>query len=450
MREMRATLALALALVLSASACIVELDLGSHRAISGTGVGGGTGVGSSGVGGGTGVGSSGVGGGIGVGTFGVGSASSSSSGSGGVGCDSGVCNGAHAIATGEYHTCVIVNGGVKCWGYDAWGMLGEGAQPGSVADIYQPVDVKDLSGVTAVSANGDHTCALTSAGGVKCWGYNLFGYLGNGSLAESHVPTDVVGLTSGAVAVSTAESWTCAVIAGGKVRCWGANTSNKLLSDDGSSLSTVPVDRAGLSSGVSTVSAGGHHGCALLSTGGIMCWGNNDDGQLGNGSWTKSAVPKAVTGLSSGVIAVAAGASHTCALTSVGGVKCWGQNTKGQLGNGSTLDSPVPVDVVGLSSGVATISAGKAQTCAVTSLGAVECWGENSYGKLGNGVPGNSGVPVEVVGLSASAVDVSTAVEHTCALLSNGGVMCWGYNYHYQLGTDAKASSTVPVAVMGL
>lgn len=244
----------------------------------------------------------------------------------------GCAAGAQAIAAGADHTCVIVGGGVKCWGYDARGRLGEDAQPGSVANIYMPVDVKGLSGVVAISANGDHTCALTSAGGVKCWGYNLFGYLGDGSMTEAHVPVDVVGLTSGAAAVSTAESWTCALTTGGGVRCWGLNGAARLLVDDDSSLSTTPVDRTGLTSGVAAVSAGQHHGCAILSTGGIVCWGNNDAGQLGDGSWTKSAIPVAVTGLPSGMIAVAAGDSHTCALTSVGGVKCWGRMARASSG----------------------------------------------------------------------------------------------------------------------
>lgn len=127
-----------------------------------------------------------------------------------------------------------------------------------------------------------------------------------------------------------------------------------------------------------------------------------------------------------------------------------GQNGKGQLGDSTTMNSPVPVDVVGLSSGVAMISAGKAQTCVVTTLGAVKCWGEYGDGKLGNNVSGNSSVPVDVVGLSSGAVAVSTAVEHTCALLSDGGVRCWGDNYHDQLGSGTLDSSPVPVAVMGL
>jgi alpha-tubulin suppressor-like RCC1 family protein len=436
-------LTLAVAVALSAAACIVEQDLGSHGARDGTSESSGTGVGGGiGVGGGASVASSAV--------SGASSSSGSSAGSGATVCDGGVCREGQALAVGEYHTCVIVVGGVKCWGYDGWGLLGDGSKPGSVADVYQPVDAKGLSGVTAVSAGGDHTCALTTGGGVKCWGHNIYGYLGNGSLLEARVPGDVMGLASGAAAVSAAGRWTCALTVVGGVRCWGSNGSNALVIDDDSTINAVPVDRAGLSSGVVAVAAGGRHGCAVLSTGGIVCWGNNDNGQLGDGTWTKRVTPTAVTGLSSGVSAVAAGAAHTCALTTGGGVTCWGQNTKGQLGNGTTMDSSVPVDVMGLSAGVASISAGKAQTCVVTTGGGVKCWGENGNGKLGSGILGDSSVPVDVVGLSSGAVAVATNVEHTCALLASGGVMCWGDNYHYQLGNNTLAGSTVPVAVMGL
>ncbi len=437
MRRLRAPLVLVF--VLSTAACSVELDLGSRGAHGGTGAGGGAGLAATS----SAQASSGSSGVVGV---------SSSSGSGGTPCDGGVCGGvlASAIATSAYHTCVIVDSGVKCWGYDAWGLLGDDAKPGSFANIYLPVDVKGLSNVVALAAGVDHTCALTSAGGVACWGNNLYGYLGDGSLTEAHVPVDVVGLTSGATAVSAAETWTCAVAAGGAVQGWGYNGSAKLLVDDDSGLSKVPVDRAGLSTSAVAVAAGRHHGCALLSTGGITCWGNNANGQLGDGSWTPSPVPVAVTGLSSGVVAVSAGDSHTCALTAAGAVKCWGKNAKGQLGNNTTVDSPVPVDVVGLSAGAASISAGKAQTCVVTSGGGVRCWGENGSGKLGNNTFGDSFVPVDVVGLASSAVAVSTSVQHTCALLSSGKVMCWGDNYHYQLGTNATANSSVPVDVMGL
>ncbi len=237
----------------------------------------------------------------------------------------------------------------------------------------------DTVGVSGVIAVGDlHTCALIN-GGVQCWGYNVYGQLGNNSTTDSPIPVPVSGLTSGVQAVTAGGSHSCALVNGG-VQCWGFNTFGQLGNNSGTN-SHVPAPVSGLTSGVQDITAGGSHSCALVN-GGVQCWGSNTHGQLGNNSGTDSHVPVPVSGLASGVQAIAGGTFYTCALVN-GGVQCWGCNNQGELGNGSTTESPVPVPVSGLTSGAKAIAAGDEHTCALKD-GGVQCWGWNTDGQLGN------------------------------------------------------------------
>jgi alpha-tubulin suppressor-like RCC1 family protein len=296
------------------------------------------------------------------------------------------------------HTCALtVDGAVKCWGQNDRGQLGNGSK--TYDPISTPVDVMSLAtGVEVVSAGASHTCAVTSAGALKCWGGNNYGQLGNGSKKDSLVPVDVMGLSSGAVGVSASYSHSCALTAAGAVKCWGGNEDRK-LGDGSKKDSLVPVDVVGLSSGIVGIAAGGHHTCALSVAGAVKCWGDNSTGQLGDGSTTNSAVPVDVLLPASNIVSVAAGDWHTCALTAGGAVKCWGSSYDGELGNDSKINSSVPVDVVGLSTGFVGIAPGSTHTCALTASMAVKCWGGNSLGQLGNDSTVQSLVPVSAVGL---------------------------------------------------
>lgn len=350
--------------------------------------------------------------------------------------DTGCASGAALAISAAGPTCALTAaGGVKCWGHNYDGVLGDD----STVDSRVPVEVLGLaSGVIAVSTGGDHICAVTAAGAVKCWGGNAYGQLGDGATVSSGAPVDVVGLSSDVIAGSA----TCAVTADGAVKCWGKNNSGQL--GDGSKVDRdVPVDVVGLSSGVVAVSSGGNDTCALTAAGTIKCWG-----------WTMgSYTPIDVVGLSSGVTAVSVGGGFACAVTSAGTVKCWGVNDYGQLGDGSTEGSgaPVgPVDVIGLPSGVIAVSAGGRHACAVTSAGAVMCWGNNVHGQLGDGLTVDSHVPVDVAGLPSCIAAVSAGDNTTCAVTAAGAVMCWGSNASGNLGDGTTTDSHVPVDVVGL
>jgi alpha-tubulin suppressor-like RCC1 family protein len=349
-----------------------------------------------------------------------------------------------ATTAGHAHTCALTAaGGVKCWGNNQYGQLGDSSFIGRTV----PIDVSGLSsGVSTITAGGAHTCALTTGGGVKCWGANNAGQLGDGSNTRINVPVDVSGLTSGVSAIAASNNHTCALTTGGGVKCWGANYAGQ-LGDGSNTSSNVPVDVSGLSSGSSAIGAGDSHTCAVTTGGGVKCWGANNAGQLGDGSNTNSNVPVDVSGLSSGVSIVTAGAEFTCAAPAGGGAKCWGNNQDGQLGDGSNTTSDVPVDVAGLSGTVSAVSAGANFTCAMTSGGGVKCWGYNQTGQLGDGSFVGSTVPVDVTGLASGVSAIDAGTFHTCALLSTGRLKCWGANFDGQLGNGSYTSSNVPVAI---
>ncbi|MFH1907304.1 MAG: hypothetical protein ABIL11_07985 [Chloroflexota bacterium] len=348
-----------------------------------------------------------------------------------------------ALAFGDAHTCALTSaGGMKCWGDNRSGQLGDGTNE----DRLSPVDVAGLtSGVTAISAGTDYSCAVTDAGPM-CWGENSFDHLGLGIETNQLTPIDPVGLSRGVENIAAGHGGTCAVQSDGRVLCWGDNFSQQLA--DGTNVDRdLPIEVRGLPQGVQTVAVGSMHICALTEAGTVWCWGANYSGQLGNESVTQFGGPVVVTSLESGVKAIAAGEEYACAITENGGLKCWGDNLFGQLGDGTNDDRETPVDVPGLTNGVVAVAAAGRNTCVLTNGGAVKCWGANYNGQLGNGTSEQSNRPVDVSGLTAGVTAITVGDSHACALMADGGIKCWGEG---PLGNGTHEESPVPVDVAGL
>ncbi len=358
----------------------------------------------------------------------------------------GISSGASGLSAGSDHNCVVLASGLRCWGLNLDGQLGNDTTTRRLA----PIQVSGLgSGMAKIGGGNQHSCALTTSGGVKCWGQG--GVLGDGTFIPRLTPVDVIGLQSGVLQLSVGFGHNCVIVTGGGVKCWGGN--DERLGNGGVSGGLVPGDVVGLGAPATAVEAGREHGCALLSGGSVKCWGGNEVGQVGDGSTElrQSAVP--VSGLSGGITAITSGWYHNCGLTSAGGVKCWGWNSQGQLGDGSTVNRNTPVDVVGLDRGIVALAAGLTHTCAITVAGAVKCWGADIYGNgeiLGDGSELGRAVPGDVPALSRGVVELALGGFHSCARLTDGEMKCWGGNYLGPIGDNSEVRRPTPVIVAGL
>jgi alpha-tubulin suppressor-like RCC1 family protein len=300
---------------------------------------------------------------------------------------------------------------------------------------------------TAISSWNDHTCAVTTTGAVRCWGYNFHGELGNNSTNNSGAPVAVSGITSGATQIAAGWSHSCAVVNGG-MRCWGENNTGQLGTPTTNSESALtPINVTGLTSGVATITAGRDGTCAVTTGGSVRCWGANYSAKIGNASaGATNDTPVQVTGLTSGNTRAANGYDHSCAATAAG-VSCWGGNRYAQVGNGAsglgTPDVVTPVALSGFSAGASNVVAGYSFSCALVS-GTVKCWGSNI-----GAASGETLTPTNKPGVTSGITAISAGTAHACAVTSAGLVRCWGENDWGELGNDDTTWSTAPVTVLG-
>jgi alpha-tubulin suppressor-like RCC1 family protein len=349
-----------------------------------------------------------------------------------------------AVTAGGEYTCVgLPDGTAQCTGRNGFGQHGNGTLNNST----RLGPVSDLSTASQVIAGDEFACALLANGTAKCWGLGESGQRGDNSFSTfALTPVTVNGLT-GAVALAAGYGHTCALLSNATLRCWGENREGQLGNGAIANPGTAqPVSVSGIT-GATAVTTGAYHTCALLNTGTVRCWGRNHQGQLGNGTVTSSSTAVTVSGLT-GVAAISGGGVHTCAVLTDGTMRCWGENVFGQIGDGTTATRTTPVQVVGISNAV-DVSLGWRHSCALLGDGTVRCWGENAFGQLGNGSTANATTPVPVSGISGAVGVTAGWWHHSCALLGSGTVRCWGVNQWGQFGNGTTTSSLTPVTMQG-
>ncbi len=367
-----------------------------------------------------------------------------------------------AVAGGLYHSLALSsNGAVFAWGWNVTGQFCNGSTNGS--DVPLKVSLLGHAKVTGIAAGFAHSLAVTSTGAVLNCGKNDDGELGDGGTTDSDVPVKV-DLSAGTkvTEVAAGAGQSLAVTSTGAVLAWGLNLYGA-LGNGSTGSSNIPVD-VSLPAGtkVTAVAAGALHSLVLTSTGAVLAWGFNTDGELGDGTTANSDVPVAVK-LPAGtkVTALAAGGYYSLALTSSGTVLAWGYNADGELGDGSSVNSDMPVKVKlpartkvtaiaagGSLYGVGSYVAGPGHSLAVTSTGAVLAWGDNADGELGDGTTAKSEVPRKAKLPAGTKVTAVAAGElQSLAVTSKGAVLAWGGNNFGQLGDGSYKGSDVPVHV---
>ncbi len=354
------------------------------------------------------------------------------------------------VAPGGGHTCVLfASGAVKCWGFNGNGELGN---PAIERASFSPVNVVGLPPAIGLAAGANHTCALLADRTLQCWGKNEKGQIGDGSMDDRFVPT-VVEAIADVIDVFAGWNHSCAMRADNTVSCWGWNQWGQL--GDGATEDQYSPSRVVKLNPVIDMSLMASHSCAITAErASAYCWGLNVPGGI-LGINTRFLIqretPLSVGGHSWGlgpVEKIAAGLQNSCALLPDKTIRCWGQNANGQLGDGTTRPSWEATSVTGIAD-AQDIVGGADHVCALVSGGSVRCWGENDHKQLGDEDKQESSTPVSVQGVS-QVRRIFAGVNHTCVLLGPTTLKCWGHNGSGQLGNGSNIDSATPVEVLDL
>jgi alpha-tubulin suppressor-like RCC1 family protein len=377
-----------------------------------------------------------------------------------------------SISTGARHTCgLTASGTAYCWGLNETGELGNDSR----FDSSVPIKIAtkfDRQAIffSNISAGGHYTCGITLVGHSYCWGMNNAGELGIEKGHTPGVPFPVNAPKGEKVLIfsliSTSFSHTCGLTLSGKAYCWGENYYGELGNNDFDFYHKqvglpIPVSPPELGSALtfSSISSGSGFTCGLTQTGKAYCWGTSKEGALGNTITSSSSSPiSVISAVGKNPLTfsnITTGDSHTCALTSNGKAYCWGLNKDGELGNSTTKNSNIPIEVTTPKDEtpviLASISTFYQHTCGLTTSGKAYCWGANEYGQLGNDSTTNSLVPIAVVssvnGETLTFSSIDAGLYHTCGITTMKKAYCWGLNDSGELGNNTTTNSSIPVPV---
>lgn len=362
-----------------------------------------------------------------------------------------------SLSSGAANTCAIeANQKVYCWGSNISRQLGIGTNNLSYA--LQPIPVNALNGVpVGISTGYDSACAMLTFGTMRCWGNNTNGALGTANSGKNASSAQTAAALTGAwVAPSnqgTGQRHICFRDNNKTVKCQGLGASGQ-LGNATNANSAAPVQTAVITGASAALSAeqvvsGLNHSCALMENRNVKCWGANNVRQLGTPANEAPNVnqPQDVPNLANDVEQIASSVDHSCAQRANGDVHCWGANSFGQIGDGTISPFKGATRVDDLSGNAKEVSTGIAHSCALMTNGTVRCWGANNYGQLGTGNTDNATKPVTVAGLPRPAIAMSAGGNHTCARLDDQSIRCWGRNDRGQLGNNSRTNSTTPVVL---
>ena len=350
------------------------------------------------------------------------------------------------VSAGSNHTCGIRAGMLFCWGLNLFGQLGDGTNVKRLT----PKRITAVSDWKSVTAGSGHTCAIRGTGALYCWGDNEKGQLGDGTVAPRISPKRITAVSDWKFVTSGGEenrSYTCAIRGTGALYCWGDNSSGQL--GDGTKTQRFSPKRITAVADWTTIAAGGEeiaiHTCAIRGAGALYCWGDNFNGQLGDGTQTDHLSPKRITAVDDWTSVAAGGEeenSHTCAIRGTGALYCWGYNGTGELGDGTGIQRLSPKRITAVSDWN-DITAGALHTCGVRGTGALYCWGGNHVNQLGDGTDTGRLSPVRITAVADWKL-VAAGDYHSCAIRGTGALYCWGFNLHGQVGdgTDGNQRST--------